>query len=92
MTESREDEIVGRTYAPLFDYFEDLRDEGAFQILADDYVTTDSGTGVVHQAPAFGEDDNRVLKAAGITALVCPVDMSGKFTAEVKDFVGLGVK
>tara|TARA_B110000093_G_scaffold5253_1_gene5097 strand:+ start:4793 stop:7921 length:3129 start_codon:yes stop_codon:yes gene_type:complete len=92
LAEVKGSEMVGRTYAPLFDYFEDLRAEGAFQILADDYVTTDSGTGVVHQAPAFGEDDNRVLKGAGITALVCPVDMSGKFTAEVKDFVGLGVK
>jgi isoleucyl-tRNA synthetase len=85
-------ELVGRTYEPLFDYFADLREEGAFQVVADDYVSTDSGTGIVHQAPAFGEDDFRVLRAAGITATVCPVDMAGRFTDEVRDFKGLHVK
>ena len=84
--------LVGKTYQPLFDYFSDLREQGAFQILEDDYVTTESGTGVVHQAPAFGEDDFRILKAAGIDALVCPVDMRGRFTGEVTDFAGLHVK
>ncbi len=85
-------ELVGLRYDPLFPYFEDLASEGAFQVLADDYVTTDSGTGIVHQAPAFGEDDFRVLKAAGISALVCPIDMAGCFTDEVSDFAGLHVK
>ena len=85
-------DLVNKEYEPLFDYFTDLRSEGAFTILADDYVSTDSGTGVVHQAPAFGEDDFRVLKAAGIDALVCPVDMAGRFTAEVTDFAGAHVK
>jgi isoleucyl-tRNA synthetase len=85
-------ELVGRSYIPLFSYFADLSTEGAFTVLSDDYVSTDSGTGIVHQAPAFGEDDFRVLKAAGINALVCPVDMEGKFTAEVADFAGLHVK
>ncbi len=84
--------LIGKTYRPLFPYFENLREEGAFQILSDDYVTTDSGTGIVHQAPAFGEDDHRVMKNAGIAATVCPVDMAGKFTDEVTDFSGLGVK
>ena len=84
--------MVGRTYEPLFSYFEECRADGAFQIVADDYVSTESGTGVVHQAPAFGEDDFRVLKDAGISAIVCPVDMAGKFTEEVTDFAGLHVK
>ena len=84
--------MVGRTYEPLFNYFEACRADGAFQIVADDYVSTDSGTGVVHQAPAFGEDDFRVLKHAGISAIVCPVDMAGKFTEEVTDFAGMHVK
>ena len=84
--------LVGKTYEPLFPYFAEAADEGAFQIVSDDYVSTDSGTGVVHQAPAFGEDDFRVLKAAGITAMVCPIDMSGQFTAEVSDFAGMHVK
>ena len=85
-------ELVGKEYQPLFPYFSEMKDQGAFQIVADDYVSTESGTGIVHQAPAFGEDDFRVLKEAGITAIVCPVDMSGKFTEEVTDFAGLMVK
>lgn len=85
-------DLVGLRYEPLFPYFEHFVSEGAFVVLEDDYVTTDSGTGVVHQAPAFGEDDYRVLNTAGIKAIVCPVDMSGQFTAEVSDFAGLHVK
>lgn len=58
------------------------------QVLCDTYVTTDTGTGVVHQAPYFGEDDQRVCAAAGIVGpdspVVCPVDASGRFTAEVR--------
>lgn len=92
LDEVKGSELVGKTYHPLFDYFKHLKSEGAFQILSDDYVSTESGTGVVHQAPAFGEDDYRVLKAANIEAMVCPVDMEGKFTEEVIDFAGLHVK
>lgn len=85
-------ELVGLEYEPLFDYFAELESEGAFKILSDDYVTADSGTGIVHQAPAFGEDDFRIMKAANIDAIVCPVDMAGRFTEEVTDFAGLHVK
>ena len=85
-------ELVGLRYEPLFPYFADLASEGAFVVLEDDYVSTESGTGIVHQAPAFGEDDFRIVKAAGIRASVCPVDMSGQFTAEVPDFAGQHVK
>lgn len=92
LSELKGADLVGRSYEPVFDYFNDLRAAGAFQIVADDYVSTDSGTGIVHQAPAFGEDDFRVLKAAGITATVCPVDMAGCFTEEVPDFFGQHVK
>lgn len=84
-------DLVGLRYEPLFGYFKGLRDQGAFTILEDDYVSTESGTGIVHQAPAFGEDDFRVAAAAGIPS-VCPVDMAGKFTSEVADFAGLHVK
>jgi len=84
--------LVGKSYEPLFPYFAELKDQGAFQIVADEYVSTESGTGIVHQAPAFGEDDYRVLKNAGITAIVCPIDMSGQFTDEVPDFAGMHVK
>ncbi|MBD3647077.1 MAG: isoleucine--tRNA ligase, partial [Pseudomonadales bacterium] len=85
-------DLVGLKYEPLFDYFADLENEGAFTVVADDYVTTESGTGIVHQAPAFGEDDFRIMKSAGIDAIVCPVDMEGKFTDEVSDFHGQHVK
>jgi isoleucyl-tRNA synthetase len=85
-------DLVGRRYRPLFPYFADQAALGAFQVVADDYVTVESGTGVVHQAPAFGEDDYRVLKAAGIEAFVCPVTLNGRFTEEVSDFAGQYVK
>lgn len=85
-------ELVGRRYEPLFPYFAALAQEGAFQVLADDYVSTDSGTGIVHMAPAFGEDDFRVMNTNGVTALVCPIDLNGRFTDEVSDFSGQHVK
>ncbi|MDH3642550.1 MAG: isoleucine--tRNA ligase [Gammaproteobacteria bacterium] len=85
-------ELVGRTYEPLFPYFAEERERGAFVVLADDYVNTESGTGMVHQAPAFGEDDHRIGKAAGLSAFVCPVTPNGIFTDEVTDFAGQYVK
>ena len=85
-------ELAGRSYAPAFPYFAHERANGAFVVVADDYVTVEEGTGLVHQAPAFGEDDQRVLEAAGIGAFACPVTMQGRFTGEVSDFAGLHVK
>ena len=85
-------ELVGKKYTPLFPYFLDLKKEGAFQILSDGYVTTESGTGIVHIAPAFGEDDNRVMKEHKISAMACPVDNDGKFTKEISDYQGQVVK
>ena len=85
-------DLEGKKYLPLFDYFADESARGAFVVVADDYVTTDEGTGIVHQAPAFGEDDYRVLRVNGIAAFACPVTMSGRFTDEVTDFAGTLVK
>ena len=85
-------ELVGRRYRPLFGYFAHERERGAFVVVADDYVTAEEGTGLVHQAPAFGEDDLRVVGEAGIEAFVCPVTMSGRFTEAVADFAGRFVK
>ena len=85
-------ELVGLKYEPIFDYFSDQRSSGAFVVVSDDYVTTDGGTGLVHQAPAFGEDDYRVLTQNGIEAFACPVGLDGKFDATVSDFAGLHVK
>jgi len=85
-------ELVGKHYEPLLPFFADKESEGAFVVVADDYVSTEAGTGIVHQAPAFGEDDFRVMKENGISALVCPVDLEGNFTDEVTDFAGRYVK
>ena len=85
-------ELVGRRYEPLFPYFSNLHSQGAFQVFADDYVTTEDGTGVVHQAPAFGEDDYRIAQENGLNAFVRPVRMDGRFTDEVADFAEQHVK
>ncbi len=82
-------DLEGKTYEPLFPYFKGH--PKSFRVLTDGYVTTDDGTGVVHQAPAFGEDDFRVCRAAGIE-LVDPVDEEGRFKNEIGDFKGQFVK
>jgi isoleucyl-tRNA synthetase len=81
-------ELVGTTYTPPFPFFAGR--ENAHQILPADYVTTDEGTGVVHIAPAFGEEDKVVTDAAGIEPVV-PVDSQGKFTSEVPPYAGVQV-
>jgi isoleucyl-tRNA synthetase len=81
-------DLVGRTYTPLFPYFADHDD--SFRVLAGDFLDTTEGTGVVHMAPGFGEDDQRVSEANGI-ALVVPVDEKGQFTDEVPDWAGVNV-
>ncbi|GAB3590159.1 Isoleucine--tRNA ligase [Corynebacterium faecale] len=78
-------ELIGLTYDPVFDYFRDQ--PNAFQILGADYVTTEDGTGIVHQAPAFGEDDMFVCNAANIDPVI-PVDMDGKFTSLTPEYEG----
>lgn len=85
-------DLAGLRYKPLFPYFSTFHEEGAFKVLTDDYVTAQDGTGLVHQAPAFGEDDHRVMREHGIEALACPVGLDGRFTAEVGDFAGQHVK
>ncbi len=84
--------LKGQRYEPLFPYFKELEKDGYFVMLTDEYVTTGDGTGIVHQAPGFGEDDNRVMKAAGLTEVIVPLDISARFTAEVTDFAGRPIK
>ncbi|MCU1680491.1 MAG: ileS [Amycolatopsis sp.] len=79
------EQLLGVRYVPPFPYF--VGHEGAHRVLAADYVTTDSGTGVVHIAPAYGEEDKVVTDAAGI-APVTPVNAQGKFDAQVPDYEG----
>ena len=78
-------ELVGRTYEPLFPFF--AGHANSFRVLAGDFVDTAEGTGVVHMAPGFGEDDQKVCEANGIE-LVCPVDDRGRYTSEIPDWQG----
>ncbi len=81
-------ELVGRHYRPLFPYFSTT--ENAFVVLEAEFVSTEEGTGIVHLAPGFGEDDQIVCARAGIPVL-CPVDSRTRFTSEVPDFEGMQV-
>jgi isoleucyl-tRNA synthetase len=72
-------------YEPLFDYFKDT--PNAFRFILGDFVTSEDGTGIVHTAPAFGEDDNVICRKYEIP-MVQPVDEKGNFTEEVKDYAG----
>jgi isoleucyl-tRNA synthetase len=80
--------LLGRRYTPPFDFFTGRAN--AHQLLVADYVTTDEGTGLVHLAPAFGEEDKAVTDAAGIEA-VLPVDAAGQFTTEIAPYAGMQV-
>ncbi|MGB4776953.1 isoleucine--tRNA ligase [Microbacterium sp.] len=86
----RGSELADVQYDRLFDYYTDAEVWGtasAWRILVDDYVTTSDGTGIVHQAPAYGEDDQRVTEAAGIP-LIMSLDDGGKFLPQVTDVAG----
>jgi len=78
-------ELEGVHYEPVFDFFADQ--PGAFRILTDPFVSTEEGTGIVHMAPAYGEDDYRICRAAGI-GLVDPLDANCCFTEQVPDYAG----
>jgi len=95
ISELKGSELVGKKYKPLFDYYAndpklENRDNG-WQIYAADFVTTTDGVGIVHIAPAFGEDDMALGKANNLP-FVQHVGMDGLFKAEVLDFPGLHVK
>jgi isoleucyl-tRNA synthetase len=80
-------DLAGRRYTPMFDFLVEQAGPNAYQVLAADYVSDEDGTGVVHQAPAFGEDDQNVCNAAGIPTIVT-VDEHTRFTALVPDYQG----
>ena len=81
-------ELVGKKYEPLFPYFNNLKD--SFRVIPGNFVTAEEGTGIVHTAPAFGEEDYEVCKKNKID-FIQPVTESGKFTKEIKDFVGMNI-
>ncbi|KAI5478373.1 hypothetical protein MNV49_005224 [Pseudohyphozyma bogoriensis] len=89
-------DMEGWKYEPLFPYFADkFRDRG-FKVLVDTYVTATSGTGIVHQAPAFGEDDHRIAIREGVVGKdempPCPIDEQGRYTDEVPEWKGMYIK
>jgi isoleucyl-tRNA synthetase len=84
----RGSELVGRRYTPPFRFFTGRAN--AHQLLAAEYVSTEEGTGLVHLAPGFGEEDKDITDAAGIDTVV-PVDSAGQFTAEVPPYAGMQV-
>lgn len=95
-------ELVGTRYQPLFPYFAHLKEAtdgsdgnpasiGAFRVFNADFVSTEDGTGIVHTAPGFGEDDNLVFKGTGVPT-ICPIDNECRFTDEVPDYQGRFVK
>lgn len=81
----RGSELLDMRYTPPFPYFMDSAN--AFRVLAADFVSTEDGTGIVHLAPAYGEDDKNTTDPAGISP-VTPVDSKGRFDATVADYVG----
>lgn len=83
--------LVGLEYEPLFPFFASESDFGAFRVIASGHVTTTDGTGLVHMAPAFGEDDFNACKAVGIR-VVDPVADDGTFKASVPPYAGRNIK
>ena len=86
-------DFVGMAYEPMFPYFKHLKEKGAFRVLSGEFVSTEDGTGIVHIAPGFGQDDFEACRAYDENfPVVCPaaarVDMPGNFTAEVPDYLG----
>ena len=82
-------DFVGMAYEPMFPYFKHLKEKGAFRVLSGEFVSTEDGTGIVHIAPGFGQDDFEACRAYDENfPVVCPVDEAGKFTAEVPDYLG----
>ncbi len=84
-------ELAGKSYEPLFPFFGERKAEGAFKVLPGTFVTAESGTGIVHTAPAFGEDDFALGKEFGIEP-ADPVDGDGCFTEQVPPYAGQMVK
>ncbi|MCC6711492.1 MAG: isoleucine--tRNA ligase [Candidatus Pacebacteria bacterium] len=82
-------ELEGLSYEPLFPYYAET--ENAFRVVAAEFVATEEGTGIVHIAPGFGDDDFKIGQKEGVK-LIQHVGMDGRFKAEVTDFADLEVK
>src|SRR5690606_8978578 len=82
-------ELFGMEYEPLFDFV--TPDKKAYYVVHDDFVTLDDGTGIVHTAPAFGEDDAKVGRQYDLP-FVQLVNEQGEFVEAVKPWKGMFVK
>ena len=83
------EELIGRRYEPCFPFFKDR--EGAFRVIGADFVTLTEGTGIVHTAPAFGEDDYQAGVAEGLP-FIQPVNEQGRFTDDITPWAGRFIK
>ena len=89
--EAKGSALVGKGYTPLFPFFAERKSDGAFRVIHSGHVTVGDGTGLVHMAPAYGEDDYNACRENGI-ALVDPVDDEGNFKASVPPYAGRNIK
>ena len=86
----RGEQLAGRSYQPLFDYLAHRHD--AFRVLTADFVDISEGTGIVHMAPGFGQDDQEACEANGIEiGDAVPVDDRGRFTSAIPEWAGVNV-
>ena len=92
LDESLGAEMIGAEYIPAYSEYEYEHSNGAFRLIHSDDTNTESGSGLVSQAPAYGESDFYALKNAGIDVIVDPVTLSGKFDNSVEGIEGLNVK
>lgn len=90
--ECKGSDLKGTSYEPLFDCCrDDIDGKRAYEVVNADYVSTEDGTGIVHIAPAFGEEDYAVADANGM-AFICTVDDHGRITKHLPEFEGMFVK
>tara|TARA_X000000950_G_scaffold287690_1_gene401089 strand:+ start:2006 stop:5131 length:3126 start_codon:yes stop_codon:yes gene_type:complete len=85
-------QLSGLKYEPFYPYFNHYASQGAFQVITDDYVSDVEGTGLVSNAPSFGEDDERICIAHQIPTDACPIDESGRFLDHIIEFKNMYVK
>lgn len=87
--------LVGKKYVPLFNYFAHMKEKNCFTVIGADFVTSDTGTGIVHCAPGFGDDDYHACLKNGLIEqgkAPVPIDFDGKFTDVISDFKGIYIK
>ena len=85
-------DLIGASYVPAYQEYEDLFLDGAFRLIHSDDTNTESGSGLVSQAPAYGESDFYALKNSGIEVIADPVTLFGKFDHTFSELEGLNVK